>query len=469
MSKQPYQTAPVPSTKMPPGIPFIVGNEAAERFSYYGMKAILVVYMTEYLQNSQGTLAPMKDEEANVYYHFFTMANYAFPLIGALLADLAWGKYRTIMWLSLLYCFGHLALAIDETRVGLFVGLALIAMGSGGIKPCVSAHVGDQFSETNKHLLERVYGWFYFSINFGSTFSTLITPALLDDPRFGPSWAFGLPGILMGLATLVFWMGRHKYVHVPARGAGFLKEAWSTEGRKILLRLSVVFLFLSVFWSVYDQSGSTWVEQAKRMDLHLLGAESQSWWNWKLSPAQVQAVNPILIMIFIPLFTYVIYPVCERYIKVTALGKMSVGLFFGVAAFALSGWIETRLQAGETMGIWWQIWAYVLLTIGEILAYFSSLEFSYSQAPPTMKSLVMALNMLSISLGNAFAMGINALILSNESVAESLHGAHYFWFFTGILLLAALLFIPLAWSYKGKTYMQDSAGLVESDGPANAT
>ncbi|MDB5337656.1 MAG: TGF-beta receptor type extracellular region, partial [Planctomycetaceae bacterium] len=175
MSKQPFQTAPVPSTKMPPGIPFIVGNEAAERFSYYGMKAILVVYMTGYLQNSAGQPAPMKDEEANVYYHMFTAANYAFPLFGALLADLWWGKYRTIMWLSLLYCFGHFALAIDETRVGLFVGLALIAMGSGGIKPCVSAHVGDQFSETNKHLLERVYGWFYFSINFGSTFSTLLT------------------------------------------------------------------------------------------------------------------------------------------------------------------------------------------------------------------------------------------------------------------------------------------------------
>ena len=86
-----------------------------------------------------------------------------------------------------------------------------------------------------------------------------------------------------------------------------------------------------------------------------------------------------------------------------------------------------------------------------------------------MKSLVMALNMLSISLGNAFAMGINALILSNESVAESLHGANYFWFFTGILLLAALLFIPLAWSYKGKTYMQDSAGLVDEPGQGNAT
>ncbi len=466
MSKQPFLTAPVPSTKMPPGIPYIVGNEAAERFSYYGMKAILVVYMTGYLQNSAGQPAPMKNEEANVYYHLFTAANYAFPLFGALLADLWWGKYRTIMWLSLLYCFGHFALAIDETRVGLFVGLALIALGSGGIKPCVSAHVGDQFSETNKHLLERVYGWFYFSINFGSTFSTLLTPLLLESKQFGPSFAFGLPAVLMAIATAVFWWGRYRYVHIPARGVGFLKEATSLEGRRILLRLSVVFLFLSVFWSLYDQTGSKWVQQAEQMDLQVIGPDSFLPFEWTISPAQVQAVNPILVMIFIPLFTYLIYPFCERYFKVTALGKMSAGLFFGVAAFALSGWIEVRLLAGEKVGISWQLWAYVLMTTGEILAYFSSLEFSYSQAPPTMKSLIMALNLLSISLGNAITSGTNYLILKNESVKDALVGANYYWFFTSLMLLTAVCFIPLAWSYKSQTYMQDSAGLVDGS-PAN--
>lgn len=460
MSKTPYLTAPVPTTTLPPGIPYIVGNEAAERFSYYGMKAILTLYMTKYLVDSDGLAAPMSNEQAKVYYHLFSAANYAFPLFGALLADLWWGKYRTILWLSLLYCFGHFALAIDETRIGLFVGLLLIALGSGGIKPCVSAHVGDQFSATNKHLLERVYGWFYFSINFGSTFSTLITPALLIDPRFGPSAAFGLPAILMAIATGVFWMGRHKYVHIPARGAGFLKEAWSPEGRRILLRLSFVFLFLAVFWSLYDQTGSEWVQQAERMDLNLLG--------WEVSPAQIQAINPILVMIFIPLFTYVIYPFCERYIKVTALGKMSVGLFFAAAAFALSGWIQVRIDAGEKVAISWQLWAYVLMTTGEILAYFSSLEFSYSQAPPTMKSLIMALNLLSVTVGNAFTSLTNLLIDQNQSVKDALRGANYYWFFTSLMLLTAVMFIPVAWYYKGRTYMQDSAGVVD-EGAENAS
>ena len=145
---------------MPPGIPYIVGNEAAERFSFYGMRAILVVFMTQYLRDSSGSLATMSDAEASTWYHLFLSSNYFFPVFGAILADAFLGKYRTIFWLSILYCFGHLALALDDTRLGLGLGLTLIALGAGGIKPCVSANVGDQFGQTNQHLLSRAFGWF---------------------------------------------------------------------------------------------------------------------------------------------------------------------------------------------------------------------------------------------------------------------------------------------------------------------
>ena len=113
---------------------------------------------------------------------------------------------------SIVYCAGHLVLAMDETRNGLFWGLALIAVGSGGIKPCVSAHVGDQFSKSNAQLLERVFGWFYFSINLGAFTSTLLTPFLLES--YGPTYAFGVPGV-MAIATLLFWMGRNKFAIYP--------------------------------------------------------------------------------------------------------------------------------------------------------------------------------------------------------------------------------------------------------------
>src|SRR5207247_6770343 len=161
---------------------------AAERFSYYGMNSILVIFMTKYLMDAQGRPDHMGDKEAEAWYHTFVSCAYFLPLLGAFLADAILGKYRTILILSIVYCFGHFALALNDTRAGLVVGLGLIALGAGGIKPCVSANVGDQFGSTNQHLLPRVFTWFYFSINLGSACSTLLIPWLLD--RFGSRLAF---------------------------------------------------------------------------------------------------------------------------------------------------------------------------------------------------------------------------------------------------------------------------------------
>ena len=165
-----YLTAPLARSDMPGGIPYIIGNEAAERFSFYGMRAILVVFMTQYLVDSSGTLQAMSEEEAKGWYHLFVSAVYFTPLLGALLSDGLLGKYRTIILLSLFYCAGHAALALDDTRWGLVVGLGLIALGAGGIKPCVSSHLGDQFGRTNQGLLSRAFAWFYFAINLGGVF-----------------------------------------------------------------------------------------------------------------------------------------------------------------------------------------------------------------------------------------------------------------------------------------------------------
>ena len=209
MAKPAYLTAPLKTDQMPPGVPYIIGNEAAERFSYYGMNSILVPFMTHNLLTASGTLDLMKPEQADAWYHFFVSCLYFLPVLGAFLADAVLGKYRTILILSIVYCFGHLALALDHTRWGLTIGLGLIALGAGGIKPCVSANVGDQFGASNQHLLTRVFSWFYFAINFGSAFSTIIIPELLD--KRGPDLAFGLPGILMAIATIIFFLGRRKF------------------------------------------------------------------------------------------------------------------------------------------------------------------------------------------------------------------------------------------------------------------
>src|SRR6267154_1037190 len=174
MAKTEYLTTPLKTDKMPPDVPYIVGNEAAERFSYYGMNSILVFFMTHYLLNARGLPDHMPDSLADGWYHTFVSCVYFLPILGAFLGDAVLGKYRTILFLSVVYCFGHLTLAIDHTRLVLTIGLGLIALSAGGSKPCVSANVGDQFGASNQHLLPRVFNWFYFAINAGSAVATLL-------------------------------------------------------------------------------------------------------------------------------------------------------------------------------------------------------------------------------------------------------------------------------------------------------
>lgn len=439
-----YKTAPVPSRNLPAGIPNIVANEAAERFSYYGMRAILVVYMTQYLMNSAGQPDVMSEDEAKAYFHLFVSAVYMTPLLGALLADTIWGKYRTIIVLSLIYCLGHFALAVDETMVGLMLGQGLIALGAGGIKPCVSSHVGDQFGRSSQYLMSRVFGWFYFAINLGAFASMLITPWLLS--RFGASVAFAVPGILMLLATFIFWSGRYKFVHIPPGGSSFIREVFSKTGLLTLLKLSVIYLFVAMFWALFDQTGSSWVLQAQKMDREVFGFE--------VLPSQIQAVNPLLIMILIPLFSSYLYPAMARLFELSPLRKIVIGMYVCVAAFALTTWIQTRIDLGYSPSIVWQILAYVLLTSAEVMVSVTCLEFSYTQAPRKMKSFIMAFFMMSVAVGNLFTSGVNFFI-QNDDGSSKLAGASYFLFFTALMLITSILFMFVIHYYREVTYVQE--------------
>ncbi|MFH5805028.1 POT family MFS transporter [Alienimonas sp. DA493] len=492
-----YRETPLDTDKMPPGIGYIVGNEAAERFSFYGMRAILYVFMTEYLLTANGEPAFMEEAEARRVGALFRAALYFLPLIGGVLADAVFGKYLTIMSLSVVYCLGHFVLALTlnpeisggivSPTTGLFTGLFLISLGGGFIKSCVSAHVGDQFGRNNTHLLPRVFGWFYFSINFGSTASTLLTPKLLE--WYGPDVAFGVPGIFMLIATIAFWLGRKEYAHVPAKGFGTVREAFSPVGLKALANLAMIYAFVAVFWALFDQTTDAWVEQAKHMDRVYVA-------NWlpesmtglaseveegtylreeieptdrvvELSPSQLQAANPILVMMFIPLFGYAIYPAVNAVWTLTPLRKMSVGLFLTAAAWAVSVWIQKRIDAGAHPDIFWQIVAYVVLTAAEVMVSITGLEFSYTQAPKAMKSIVMGVWLLSVWLGNIFVAAVNYGI---ELDWYSLEGENYYWFWQWAILLTAVLFVPATLLYRGKTYTQDApddgseTGGVDPDG-----
>jgi len=478
MARQKYLTAPPDITTMPPGVPYIVGNEAAERFSYYGMNSILVIFMTKYLLDKSGNFALMSKANADAWYHTFVSTAYFLPIVGAVLADALFGKFRVVFWLSIVYCVGHLTLAFMGTPIAhmvdqkylLVAGLFLIALGAGGIKPCVSTNVGDQFGESNKHLLTRVFNWFYFSINVGSAFSTLLIPWLLEpykadpnglltklpasvvtfleSPRLhSPDIAFGLPGIFMAVSTVIFWLGRKKFVHIPPAGLrNYAREVFNKETGKILLHILIPVPFIAMFWALWQQNFSSWVQQAETMDRHLFGID------WLSS--QIQTVNPLFILIMLPIFSYWVYPFVEKFVKLTPLRKIGAGLFVTAASFLIIAMIQTRIDAGARPNIIWQIWAFVVLTVGETLVSPTHLEFAYTQGPVKMKSLVMCTYLIAISLGNLFTAGVNFFI-ENPDHSLKLQGTSYFMFFVWVLLGTAVLFAIVSPFYKGRTYLQE--------------
>ncbi len=280
------------ANRWPSQVKFILGNEACERFSYYGMKGILALYITNVLLQT-------RDQATNII-HLFGFANYFMPLLGAWVSDRFWGRYHTILWVSLSYCLGHGVMAtsdfipsLEGKALALYVGLGLIAFGSGGIKPCVAAFMGDQFKPEQRHLLQKAYAAFYWCINLGSTASFIIIPFIRRE--YGYSWAFGVPGIFMAIATFVFWLGTNRYVRVPpsrvSGRTGFFKvffAAWAARGQraptqtfwdtarqrftdaevdaaKSIGPILGVFALIPVFWALFDQTFSTWVLQGENM------------------------------------------------------------------------------------------------------------------------------------------------------------------------------------------------------------
>jgi proton-dependent oligopeptide transporter, POT family len=380
--------------RMPAGIPYIVANEFAERFCYYGINAILTVYLVQFLRFGEAS--------ATAYSSMFQAGAYFFPFIGAIVSDVFWGKYRTIMTFSLAYATGCAIVAIVPGVVGLSGGLFLVAFGTGGIKPCVSTNVGDQFTGKNQHLIERAFSYFYLAINAGSSISIFFCPVLLN--KYGRFLAFGTPAAMMFLATFVFWLGRKKFAVVPPAGKKWLEDVFSKDGLKTIGSLSIIFyLFVAVFWSLWNQSnGQTWTLQARSslMDKNI-------GFGITLLPAQIQVVNGLFILAMVPIFTFGIYPLWGKFFKVTPLRKMGVGFFTIASSYLIVARIEAHIQAGETVSVWWQILAYVVLTASEVLVSITALEFSYKQAPLRMKSFVMAMFLASSAVGSVITAGVN--------------------------------------------------------------
>lgn len=529
MSEIASSASPVAAAaRLPRQIPYIIGNEACERFSFYGMRNILVPFLVTSVLLAYAPEAERQGIAKDVF-HTFVIGVYFFPLLGGWISDRFFGKYNTIFWLSVVYVIGHACLALfEDNRPGFYTGLFLIALGSGGIKPLVSAFVGDQFDKSNEHKAKVVYDAFYWTINFGSFFASLLMPVFLRN--FGPAVAFGIPGLLMFIALVIFWAGRKKYVHLPptppdphsfmrvvdtalrggAQGPGagtwlaygslvvgvamlaawalnlVLGFAWwpkdvgfvivaitalviviafgglgtsmqlerargahpdqAVDGVRAVLRILIVFAFVTPFWSLFDQKASTWVLQGELMT-------KPDWFQ----SAQMQALNPLLVMLIIPFNNLVLYPALRRMgMQVTPLRRMGTGIAFSGLAWVAAGLLQLAIDGGEPVSIVWQVLPYALLTFGEVLVSATGLEFAYSQAPMSMKGTIMSFWMLSVTVGNLWVLMTNAAV-RNDAVTAQIAStglsetAFLMFFFAGFAFLAAAAF---AW-YARHYPMQD--------------
>ena len=433
----------------PKAVPFIIGNEVAERFSYYGMRAILPTFLVAQFFNPthSAALTVVAEARANDFVHSFAALGYALPVVGALLADWVVGKYRVILYLSLLYCVGHALLAafVDDLN-GFRLGLLVIAVGMGGIKSSVTANLGDQFDQRNAHLLPKAYGWFQLAIDVGAALSTAFIPELYA--RYGAAVAFGVPGLLMGAATVTFWLGRKRYVRMPPTGLvrGLRLTFGPGEGRAALRRVGLVFLFIPVLWALYDQSVSEWVLQAAHLNREL-------WPGYAPLPEQIQILGIVFGIGLNPLLTYRIYPALERRgIRATPLRRMGTGMVIVALSMMIIAGVQHGLDGGGSPSVWWQVLAYFVVAGGTLMVAVTGLEYAYTHSPPAMKSLTTALWLLTIAAGNFF------LALMNKSIAQGgffarFQGANYYWFFVGLMAVNVALFVLVASRLTEKTYV----------------
>jgi POT family proton-dependent oligopeptide transporter len=412
-------------SKYPPQVKYIIGNEICERFSYYGMMGILELYLADRLK--------MGGTGATEVLHLFGTAVYFLPLLGGWIADRFLGRYWTILTISLFYCAGHATLAATEgSRAGLLVGLALIAIGAGGIKPSVSAFVGDQFAENQSDLLTKVYGWFYWAINLGAAAAFFIIPSVRR--HVGYSWAFGIPGIAMGIATLIFWLGRKKYVRRSPSREVAQSASEKAADRRTLWRIIVVFLPVPMFWALYNQVNSTWVLQGRGMTpFSVLNGET------------MQGAGSVLVMIWTPILTLWLYPMASRLgWRPTALRRMAAGMVLGAVSFVVSAFVQIHLDRGESVSILWQFAPYIVLEAGEVLLSATGLEFAYSQAPPRLKSVVTSLWLMTIAAGHFLI----AVFTSVNEHFIGAKGAAQIFVYAGMLFAVSGIFMVCARRYR---------------------
>ena len=383
----------IDENRHPRGFWFIFWGELAERASFYGMKTLLLLYMIQKLGYA--------DADSAMVVSLFTAFCYILPIAGGFIADHWLGKFKTIIYFALPYILGHIILGTFTTEVGLYTALLLLAGGSGSIKPNISTLMGLMYQKAGKtHLMTQAFSWFYMAINIGAAVTTFSLPFIRD--RYGYSAAFMAPTILMAVSLGIFFLGKKHYPEEKVREVQreVRTREQKREDRRILIRLSGLFLMIVFFWSIFDQSYSTWTLFARdymNLDIAIFG------WTWHIPPDAVQSLNPVLIVLMTPLFAWLWSKTDkDETHKLPSPRKMLIGFILVVLCMGLmtvAGYFGVKAK----VSIMWELGAYILITMAELCISVVGLQLAFEEAPDRMKSMITGIWLFTVFLGDSLA------------------------------------------------------------------
>ncbi|KAM3192392.1 hypothetical protein ACQJBY_069551 [Aegilops geniculata] len=495
---------------------YILGAEFSECLCFFAVSKNLVTYLTTVLHESN--VGAARNVSTWIGSCFIT------PVIGAFLADSYWGRYSTIAIFLSVYIFGMLIMtsstalpwllprSSDESsgvhRAAVYLGLYLVALGTGGIKPCATALGADQFDVTDP--AERVakgsfFNWYYFSINIGS----LLSATLLVWVQNNIGWTVGLaiPTVLIGFGLAVFVAGGKIYRYKPLGVGGspltrvfqvvvaaarncrlelpddasavhehgraehtsqfrfFDKAAivmpstekkgpWrlctvsQVEELKMLLRMCPVWASTLVFFAVTAQMSSTMIELGMAMD-NRVGT-------FVVPPASLSTFDIVSVLVWVPIYDAVLVPLARRVTGhdrgFTQLQRIGVGLALSAAAMAYAASVETRRLSATSMSIMWLAPCYFVLGAAEVFTSIGMLDFFYDQSAESMKSLGVALAQLAVAGGNYLNSALlGAVVSATGWIPDNLDEGHldyFFWFMAALSVLNLLQFVYCSSTYK---------------------
>ena len=395
----------------PAGLYVLFFTEMWERFSYYGMRSLLVLYMVDHLfvhpavvqkvlgfglvkgglEAIFGPLAPQP--LSSQIYGLYTAFVYLTPFFGGMLADRVIGQRRAVILGAVLMAIGHFLMAVESL---FFVALLFLIFGNGAFKPNISTQVGSLYPPGDPRR-DRAFTIFYMGINLGAFFSPLVCGTL--GQRLGWHYGFGAAGVGMVAGLCLYLFGQRSLapdLHMrtggrPRETGPLTRDEWRRVWALVLLcALNII------FWGIYEQQGNTlqlWAD--RNTNWNFLGMDVPSTW--------FQAFNPFLIFLLAPLLNMFWFWQSRRGSEPSSIRKMALGCFLGGVAYVVMILAAQGTGPGERGSVAWLIGTVFIMTIGELYLSPIGLSLVTKVAPARIVSMMMGVWFLSSFFGNYFA------------------------------------------------------------------